>query len=544
MSLNLTRTKTPSLATLSSRFFNNKPTQPWTRPNDWIALPTLQPTDNRFVGLLAVTNDSSNLAAVTCTTSTGTFTVDWGDGSSPQTYTSGTNATYQYTYSGVNSPITSNGWKQVVVKVYPTTGGATLNTFSLNVIPTGYSTATGAISIPWLDISIAGQSLTSIILLSDITSSITNNVYLNELQQITIVSLSSSYSSLAYFCYQLSNLRSFSCYDPLRACTDFTGMFFSCHTLPTVSLFNTSAGTSFSNMFNGCYSLTTVPLFNLSAGTSFSNMFNNCYSLTTVPAFNMSSGTSFNLMFNNCYSLVSIPAFTIGSGPNINFASMFAFCYSLTNVSLFNTSAGTSFSNMFNGCYSLTTVPLFNLSAGITFTSMFNNCYSLVSVPAFNMSSGTSFSSMFVNCRSLVSVPAFIIGSGPNINFTSMFNSCYSLTTVPLFNLSAGITFTSMFGSCYSLTTVPAFDVSSGTTFTTMFAGCRSLASVAISGCKYGITYATAPKLARAELVAIFNALGTAVGAQVITISNCYGAASLTSGERAIATGKGWTITG
>ena len=50
--------------------------------------------------------------------------------------------------------------------------------------------------------------------------------------------------------------------------------------------------------------------------------------------------------------------------------------------------------------------------------------------------------------------------------------------------------------------------------------------------------------LGRTELVEIFNNLGTASGAQTIVITNCLGAAALTAPERAIATGKGWTITG
>jgi len=50
-------------------------------------------------------------------------------------------------------------------------------------------------------------------------------------------------------------------------------------------------------------------------------------------------------------------------------------------------------------------------------------------------------------------------------------------------------------------------------------------------------------KLGQAALVQVFNDLPT-ITAKTIDITGCSGASSLTAGERAIATGKGWTITG
>jgi hypothetical protein len=49
--------------------------------------------------------------------------------------------------------------------------------------------------------------------------------------------------------------------------------------------------------------------------------------------------------------------------------------------------------------------------------------------------------------------------------------------------------------------------------------------------------------LSQAALVQVFNDLPT-VTSKTINITSATGAASLTAGERAIATGKGWTITG
>ncbi len=51
-------------------------------------------------------------------------------------------------------------------------------------------------------------------------------------------------------------------------------------------------------------------------------------------------------------------------------------------------------------------------------------------------------------------------------------------------------------------------------------------------------------RLSRAALVEIFTNLGTASGAQTITITGNPGAASLDAADRLIATSKGWTIAG
>jgi Mycoplasma protein of unknown function, DUF285 len=464
-------------------------TSVWSRPPDWISLPTVQSTDNKFVGLLAITNDASNVVALTCTTSTGTYTVDWGDGSSPQTYTSGTNAQYQYTYSSVNSVITSAGYKQVVVTVTPTNGGATLNTFSLQVLPSLYSTASGGLSIPWLDIAISGPSLTSLLIATTSIGGTGVSVSLNDLQQINILSLASSYASMSTLCYNLVSLKSFSCSAALTSCVNF------------------------SNMFKQCYSLTNLSLFNTSAGTNFSGMFVSCVSLQTVPLFNTANGTDFSYMFNNCNDIFTIPFLNTGKG--LNFGSMFSGCGSLNTVPALNTSSGTSFLSMFLNCNSLITVPLLDTSKGTNLSNMFSGCWSLVTIPALNTSSGTNLSSMFYYCLSLV--------------------------TIPLLDMSKNTNFNNMFQNCLSLTYLPALVTSLGTSFTSTLVGCGALSNAAFSGTKYSISYSASPKLSATELNAIFNGLGTAAGTQTITISNCYGASTC---NKTIATGKGWTVVG
>lgn len=99
-----------------------------------------------------------------------------------------------------------------------------------------------------------------------------------------------------------------------------------------------------------------------------------------------------------------------------------------------------------------------------------------------------------------------------------------------------------MFCGCSSLQSVPLFDTSSGTNFSNMFYGCSVLYAGALSGTRYTISYGNC-KLDRAAIVAVFNALGTAVPpAQTITVTGNPGVPYLTPEDIAIATDKGWAV--
>jgi len=200
------------------------------------------------------------------------------------------------------------------------------------------------------------------------------------------------------------------------------------------------------------------------------------------------------------------------------------------------TSTGTNFTYMFSGCYSLQSVPELDTSTGTNFAGMFSDCYSLQSVPELDTSTGTNFSSMFYNCYSLQSVPELDTSTGTN--FSIMFSGCYSLQSVPELDTSSGTNFANMFNGCFSLQSVPELDTSTGTSFANMFNSCWSLGRSLITGPKYGISYANTP-LTAPEIDAIFTRLGTAAGAQTITVTGTPGAATCTP---SIATAKGWTV--
>ena len=202
------------------------------------------------------------------------------------------------------------------------------------------------------------------------------------------------------------------------------------------------------------------------------------------------------------------------------------------------TVAGTNFGSMFQNCYSLQQVPALNTANGTNFTSMFQGCSSLQQVPLLNTAAGTNFTSMFYNCYLLQTVP--LLNTAAGTNFTYMFYNCYSLQTVPLLNTAAGTNFTYMFQGCFSLQQVPLLNTAAGTNFTSMFQGCSSLQQSDITGTTYTISYASA-NLSAAALNNIYTNLGTASGAQTITVTGNWGTAG---DDPSIATAKGWTVAG
>ena len=156
----------------------------WVRPADWPAMPASN--SNEIDILTAVWNNGSNYCALSCTVSSGTYTVDWGDGTAPQTYTSGTRASYQYSYSASGlGALTAEGYKTAMVKVTPTTGGATITAFD-----TGQknSALTQVSSNPWLDMQVNAPACTSMA----VSSSGTNCEYLQRCNVIAIGSVTST----------------------------------------------------------------------------------------------------------------------------------------------------------------------------------------------------------------------------------------------------------------------------------------------------------------------------------------------------------------
>jgi surface protein len=235
---------------------------------------------------------------------------------------------------------------------------------------------------------------------------------------------------------------------------------------------------------------------------------------------------------------------TIGACTSM--ANMFEFCSRLQSVPLFNTGNVTSMLNMFNACSSLQSVPLFNTGNVTNMSQCFQTCVSLQSVPLFNTGNVTSMVSMFQLCFSLQSVPLFNTGNVTNMQ--QCFQDCRSLQSVPLFNTANVTNMSNMFQTCVSLNSIPALSTASITPSAgTDFGGWNT--NISLNRCQ--ISFArqvnlTNGQLSQTALVEIFNNLvdRSSTTAANINITGNWGASALTVGERAIATGKNWTITG
>jgi len=470
----------------------------YTRPTDWLALPTITETDQKFVGLYAVFDNTSNYVAVSATVPTGSFQVDWGDGSSPQTYATGATAQYNYNYSTISdSTISTRGYKQVIVTITPV-GAGLLTGVDLNKLFVNVPAITTVYNTRWLDIAVASPNLTSFQI-----GGAGPVVNFFNIEQVSIIKTAAS--SLGFFNYLFQNLTGLKSVPVLAGPANWNaanGMFSSCFQLINLPSLPPTTAVAFggSTMFQNCYALTQFPTFPTQCDNA-TNMFNNCWAMTVAPeiifrnagiltnAFancqklvdasqikivNLGASTTLSSFFNGCVSLVNAPY--LDTTKVTDMTSMFQGCINLKTVPLYNTITTTSFQSMFQGCVSLQSVPLFDTQNALSIVSMFQACASLIEVPNFNFINVTSSTSVFNACSSLKIVPSFNLSNTASTN--SFFFNCTSIEAPGTFNTTKSANIDSMFFNCASLKTAPSMDTSNVTSFGSAFQGCKSLTSI------------------------------------------------------------------
>ena len=369
----------------------------WTRPTDWLSLPSMVEGDSKIAGLVAVYPGDTGSTGITASsnfvafTVYGNYTVDWGDGIS-ESYSSGATASKQYLWEGASaSTLTSDGFRQRVFQITPQASAGLTRANFVAFYP-GVNLQAAYFS-PILDLKISGASLAII----NPPKGLVQFEYVGD-SNITTCSL--MFTGCTSLCSVIGTSWT-------KKSNSFNNMFSSCGSLQTVPLFNTASGIDFNNMFNSCSSLQTVPLFNTAQGTNFSAMFAFCRCLKTVPLFNTEKATQVNSMFTTCSSLITVPLFNtaaVNTGASSSFAQMFTKCTSLQTVPLFNTAQGIDLGLMFNGCTSLQTVPLFNVSAATNFNnttgtlSIFGGCPNLKSAALDARTNPNGRSISYLNC--------------------------------------------------------------------------------------------------------------------------------------------------
>ena len=310
----------------------------WSRPSDWIAMPTITPTEQKVAALFLVGDNDSNFVAFRFS---GNYTVDWGDGNI-ENVVGGVTAEHNYVFSSLSASTeigpTGSKMRQAMIVITPQ-AGQNLTSISFNFKHSLLGTTT--YTTPILEITLSAPNCTTLII-----GGTTANLRL--IEQCTILS-----------------------HNTISA----VNMFLGCASLQSVPLFNTSAVTNMGNMFQSCASLQSVPLFNTSAVTNMGVMFQSCASLQSIPLFNTSAVTNMGNMFNSCASLQSIP--------------------------LFNTSAVTSMGSMFANCASLQSIPNLNCSNATNITPFASNCNGLKRCQATGIKASVSFANCVLSATNL-----------------------------------------------------------------------------------------------------------------------------------------------
>jgi hypothetical protein len=378
-----------------------------------------------------------NHVALSMTMGSGSYHVDWGDGTSAN-FTSGGAATHQYTYSdaALGNP-TSEGFKVAIITVTPVTSGQAVTAFSINLKSSNLGSNNNW-SSGWLDLRMSFPSISvqTNFNIGNNTSVVHRNCkqfeYIGDCALTAGANLFIGYTQL----------------ESLKIPKSFTANM-----------------TNMASAFSGLSRLRYMPDIDTSAMTSPISLFANNTQLRRVPACDYSHCTSMSSVFQNCSSLEYIP--DIGSIGNANTTS-----------------------SLFAGCASLLRAPALtsNTSLALT-TNMFLNCSSLKYIPTFTTTLVTNVQSMFQGCSSLAIFPA--------LDFSAV-NSAANLTNT--------------FTSCFSMSKLP------------------------ISGLKYAHTLPG--QLSGAGLDAYYTLLGTAAGAQTLTVTGNFTATDTPS----IATAKGWSV--
>lgn len=499
----------------------------WTPPSDWIDISSV---GNNEINMLVA--DFNAIKFRVTVANSGTYTIDWGDG---VVETGRVNNTYYtHTYALGTGTVCSRGYTTFKIRIY--NASDTITNMNLDTPTTGDGSllAKNTYTQPLLWIVYGTNGLTTM-----------NNVY-----------------RLAYL------LEAVYMAPVISGITTFLNAFAQCGSLQMVRGLNNTWGsvTSTNSMFSLCYSIKNITLPNSwpNTLTDYSGMFSNCTNLRSInlPSTWSTGTTNLSSIFNGCSAIKEIQLPSSWPSGNTTLANSFATCRNLQKITLpstWNTSL-TSTQNMFANCNTLDviTLPSAGFPAALTTTAgMFDQCNGLVKVDLGSSWGGnTSTQQMFRSCFSLqeVVLPSSL---GSITQASNMFDGALMLKKVTNFQFCG--TSTAGAGCAYS-----AFFGLSGANFVTGVTLNGYISRVAINGVSGNFNYATAIRLTQggstytgtspqinvsfcnmgqADLVNLFNDLPT-VTSKTINITSNPGAASLTAGERAIATGKGWTIVG
>lgn len=570
------------------------PATPWVRNPEWLEMPVVSPTESKIVILQRISPLESNFVAFN-TGVTGGYTVDWGDGEITD-YPSYVVSLKEYNFDTVTTGLTSDGYKQVLITITPTIPG---NTFSSNVnLAQKHTLAGGSYNQGYLDIIISVPGTTSGLTLGASSTAVVSLPYLERVQliasaltsynslfgdctglQSVSVASSATVTNMSYMFQNCISLQTAPSELPYETCTTLASMFSRCYRLrslsrPIITTVATSTTSMFANclmlsaapefvftttgsvdctaMFSFCIKLVYVPTATWEKVSNMGSTFSNCIAIERVGDMNLIKCTSLGSTFTTCRSLLSVGTLTT-SNLLTNLSSTFVNCQKLVVAPIItNTTAVNTMASFASNCSSLVSCPPYDTPSVTTFAAAFTNCYVLVNVPEFNYSKCTTITSMFGGCSSLVKSGPMNFGTTTTGALTAasvfQFSNAFESTVqhigpITFPSTATSVTLTGFALNCRNLRSISLDCTKVATTggISNVLAGANSYVNVILTGLRFGAVNLNG-SLQVPALVALFESLGTASGAQTITVSGNPGWSSLTAADKLIATSKGWTL--
>ena len=332
---------------------------PWLAPSDWIDISNV---GNNEINLL-ITEGAGIGFIVKVGTGTGTYSIDWGDGTVENVLLGdGTTVRqHQHTINGTPCSLGYNTWK---IRIYDASTNITIwkvakHTFTNR--PQNH---------PILSVNFGTQGIT------DYSNTFySNNITCKILKKCNISSFVSvtNTNQMFYNCYALVSI---TLPESWGSVTNANSMFYFCYSLSSITMPTTwGLVTNPSHMFNSCFCIDHVTLpSSWSSVNDASSMFAYCYSLSTVTipnSFGNISNTSYMFYACNALCYISIPT---SWGLVDNVTNMFSSCGSLASIILPGSwGSVTNTSSMFNYCTSLKTITNIQYLGSLTVQSDFTD---------------------------------------------------------------------------------------------------------------------------------------------------------------------------
>lgn len=370
---------------LPSNFVNS-----WKRPNDWLLLPELSETDERFVCLFAVFPEGLNVVTFSFTTSVGQYEVDWGDGM-VQLFNSGVRAEHTYNYATITADVTTDGSKQCIISVVPLTG--VFQQCNFQHLPSGQSS--GFVS-NFLDMEISMPNC-----ISEFNRMVLGGatVYHTNVKRVRVRNCGNATHLNGLYLF-MTSLELIYLFDTSLV-TNMQQMHMDCWMLQTIPQYDTSNVTSTYSFAQSCYSLKKMPTLDYGNVLFASQMFFACKALSDANIGSMPSLILADNIFNQCYSLKKLPDFDSDSYVDMN---SIALATSAPNIPLWDTSNCSGMANAFNSMRRLRTIPALDLGASTNNLGMASNCSALVWCDAININASISFSNCALSSDAIVNI--------------------------------------------------------------------------------------------------------------------------------------------